>query len=335
MTGRNDPCPCGSGNKYKKCCLGSEKTFMESQGTPNMATDLLNKLNIKLADTPFSSLEELNEITSTIIEEEKSSSIDDFLGLSSDQMHGILYNALGSPEDILTLTEATDFNAELLSQIPVIKQTLFILDKLRESDKGVKATKTGNLPRIIVHSFYEEFRDDLEQFIGKPSNQNDLKELTLLVFALKETGLIKMRTGWISVTKKGMKLVDGKKYLDLFSKLFYFYGASFDWLSMTYFDGGFGLIQKALSFNLYILKKRAEKFISQREIVDLFHRAFPQVGEVSFPFVSLFLDDFCLYFGLVEIDGFRDLQDKRKDFQYRQSPLFSKLLQWKTGEIKN
>jgi uncharacterized protein len=21
-TGRNDPCPCGSGRKYKKCCLG-------------------------------------------------------------------------------------------------------------------------------------------------------------------------------------------------------------------------------------------------------------------------------------------------------------------------
>jgi len=21
-TGRNDPCPCGSGKKYKKCCLG-------------------------------------------------------------------------------------------------------------------------------------------------------------------------------------------------------------------------------------------------------------------------------------------------------------------------
>ena len=23
-TGRNDPCPCGSGKKYKKCCLASE-----------------------------------------------------------------------------------------------------------------------------------------------------------------------------------------------------------------------------------------------------------------------------------------------------------------------
>lgn len=25
--GRNDPCPCGSGKKYKKCCLGKEEAF--------------------------------------------------------------------------------------------------------------------------------------------------------------------------------------------------------------------------------------------------------------------------------------------------------------------
>jgi uncharacterized protein YecA (UPF0149 family) len=24
QVGRNDPCPCGSGKKYKKCCLGKE-----------------------------------------------------------------------------------------------------------------------------------------------------------------------------------------------------------------------------------------------------------------------------------------------------------------------
>jgi len=27
--GRNDPCPCGSGKKYKKCCIHSYKTFQE------------------------------------------------------------------------------------------------------------------------------------------------------------------------------------------------------------------------------------------------------------------------------------------------------------------
>jgi hypothetical protein len=25
MVGRNDPCPCGSGKKYKRCCLGQGK----------------------------------------------------------------------------------------------------------------------------------------------------------------------------------------------------------------------------------------------------------------------------------------------------------------------
>jgi hypothetical protein len=26
MVGRNDPCPCGSGKKYKRCCLGKGET---------------------------------------------------------------------------------------------------------------------------------------------------------------------------------------------------------------------------------------------------------------------------------------------------------------------
>ena len=33
--GRNDPCPCGSGLKYKKCCLGKE------QRTESAAAELM------------------------------------------------------------------------------------------------------------------------------------------------------------------------------------------------------------------------------------------------------------------------------------------------------
>src|SRR5260370_32945948 len=29
--GRNDPCPCGSGNKYKKCCLANEGAAASEQ----------------------------------------------------------------------------------------------------------------------------------------------------------------------------------------------------------------------------------------------------------------------------------------------------------------
>lgn len=33
--GRNDPCPCGSGKKYKKCCINSDKEFEFAQPKPN------------------------------------------------------------------------------------------------------------------------------------------------------------------------------------------------------------------------------------------------------------------------------------------------------------
>ena len=35
VAGRNDPCPCGSGKKYKKCCLGKiEVTKTSSEAQP-------------------------------------------------------------------------------------------------------------------------------------------------------------------------------------------------------------------------------------------------------------------------------------------------------------
>lgn len=32
--GRNEPCPCGSGKKYKKCCLGKEPARLASETAP-------------------------------------------------------------------------------------------------------------------------------------------------------------------------------------------------------------------------------------------------------------------------------------------------------------
>ena len=43
-TGRNDPCPCGSGLKYKKCCLGKEK----EAAPQNLEDTYFQKYKIKL-----------------------------------------------------------------------------------------------------------------------------------------------------------------------------------------------------------------------------------------------------------------------------------------------
>ena len=42
-TGRNDPCPCGSGKKYKKCC--ALKTPMQRRTTSVVSTSQSSKMN--------------------------------------------------------------------------------------------------------------------------------------------------------------------------------------------------------------------------------------------------------------------------------------------------
>lgn len=42
--GRNDPCPCGSGQKYKKCCMGSNASFENE----NLQTSYFRKYNIRV-----------------------------------------------------------------------------------------------------------------------------------------------------------------------------------------------------------------------------------------------------------------------------------------------
>jgi len=44
--GRNDPCPCGSGRKYKKCCIDKELTPQR----PDLAEVYRKKYNIRLKD---------------------------------------------------------------------------------------------------------------------------------------------------------------------------------------------------------------------------------------------------------------------------------------------
>jgi hypothetical protein len=42
MTGRNEPCPCGSGKKYKKCCLDKDQAEMRAQSEARKLLPLVN-----------------------------------------------------------------------------------------------------------------------------------------------------------------------------------------------------------------------------------------------------------------------------------------------------
>ena len=54
--GRNDPCPCGSGKKYKHCCIGSKvatvnRTTSKTEG-PSISRLALMRFEQKLIDNP-------------------------------------------------------------------------------------------------------------------------------------------------------------------------------------------------------------------------------------------------------------------------------------------
>ena len=54
MTGRNDPCPCGSGEKYKKCCLGKtpQRDPLEESQVAELLREMEDALPIPAFPTP-------------------------------------------------------------------------------------------------------------------------------------------------------------------------------------------------------------------------------------------------------------------------------------------
>jgi len=43
--GRNDPCPCGSGKKYKKCCMASSNPTVVNNSTPTPMSKIFELYN--------------------------------------------------------------------------------------------------------------------------------------------------------------------------------------------------------------------------------------------------------------------------------------------------
>jgi hypothetical protein len=136
--GRNDPCPCGSGRKYKNCCLEDQGSGLPNEGPAGVFAEIHQALQRR----QFSSLEEVRSFTDCFMRQRNQASLDDFQGLSPEQMHRFLTFPFDSPE-LLTYAPlvAPDSSAPIL--------TLFGLLAEAVGEKGLKATATGNLPRNV------------------------------------------------------------------------------------------------------------------------------------------------------------------------------------------
>ena len=126
--GRNDPCPCGSGKKYKHCCLGrSNETDRNS-----INQQVMKEVKERLESLEFESLEEVQEFIDGFMERKNRVPQIDFLGLSSEQVHRMLHHPLETLQDMVRFDHALEPRS--FQDIPIVKKSAFYDQYITWSD---------------------------------------------------------------------------------------------------------------------------------------------------------------------------------------------------------
>jgi len=218
-TGRNDSCPCGSGKKYKRCCLAAG-----GHGA-RVAESVRDDIDQALAGRDFGSLDEVNAALFEMATERNRAPRDEFDGLSSDQVARLFSEPFDSP-DIVEFTR--DFGRP--TAVPLYD--LFVMLAAALASDRVKATRTGNLPRRLCRELAENFLGpagyrEYTRHSGINS-ETDFLELNRTRWIAELAGLIKRDRGYFLLTDEARALlVDDKA--GLYFELFRTCAQGFNW----------------------------------------------------------------------------------------------------------
>ena len=313
---KNSFCPCGSGKEYQHCCSGKIVSFPKKDNFEGdefkPIAEMLEMITEDLIDKEFNSPEELNWELKRFSHNQNNLPKAPFLGLSPSQMHHILYSPFSLNNGLFHFECQSP---EELTNIPLLEQSLYFLNKLNQVGP-MKATQKGNLPRAFVIEFYRKFfsnnplyfhtpnkvttrppvtasplderRGTDEERRGRqqslsprgeplPNKEDDLFPCTRLKHLLTMAGLIKKRANKFSLTKKGEEIIVKKKIRELFDELAYSFFNKWNWGFRTWNPKVLCLIQDSAIFNLYLLNKKAQNWISGEELSKIYLHAFPNL----------------------------------------------------------
>ena len=303
--GRNEPCPCGSGKKYKQCCLGKEP--------PPRVSSVMDELRAAIAGKTFNSLDEANAFAQSFMESKNRVPQLDFLGISSEQMHRLLDFPFARTRDIVEID--MDLSPDTFRGIPVVDNALLFMGRLAEQEP-LKATAKGNIPLPFAREVLAELKmPERELYVTSIRTEEEAPILHALRELLTLCGWVKKRNGRFSLTENGRKIVQGGFIGADFRNLLDKYTLIFNWGFMDRYPS-FSIVQRSFLFGLYLLHRQAGREIEDNALADHFLRAFPQVLEdtrryevlyreprdfISGCFSLRFLERFCEYFGFVTI----------------------------------
>jgi len=263
--GRNDPCPCGSGRKYKQCCLGRSRLAADEMEA------IKGALQESLAGGDFGSIEELQAEADRFMAGYNSAPVPGFHGLSREQVHRCLYFPFESPE-LATFPDPLVVEP----QAPVITLFSALVDGIGEA--GVKTTARGNLPRklcreaAVAYWGEEQHRKRTEHV--RINREDDFYDLHALRLVAEMAGLIRKYRGRFVLTRKCRDTMQRSGMAGIYPQLFRTFAAQFNW---GYGDGHQDLpfIQHTFLFSLYLLYRYGSEERPVRFYEQAFLQAFP------------------------------------------------------------
>lgn len=336
--GRNDPCPCGSGQKYKHCCLLQDSLeTQENKAQENHAQAATNEIKQALQGMNHSSMAELQSTVEQLAERRNKASMDDFRGLSPEQMHKILYFPFESPQVVNFIAPQ-----EISVDAPIMKLFLSLAEGIGE--QGLKPTAKGNLPqkfcRVIGSNFNENEIWSFSPLRGRINKEDDFVELHLTRLLCEQAALVRKYKGRFVLSRQCHKWLAQQNFAEIYLTLFKTYVQKYNW---GYMDGypPLDFIQQAFTFSLYLLLLYGDEPQSTTFYEDAFLQAFPTIlNEVepstySTPERTLrscyslrTLLRFACFFGLAHVKTAEDSKGYPQQYQMTKQPLLNAVVQF-------
>ena len=323
-TGRNDPCPCGSGKKYKHCCLSP-------------ASVVNDELKDLLAGQEFDSIDDVQALADQFMQQKNQLPQDDFQGLSPEQVHRMLHFPFDTPEFFTfpeTLSSAPE--APILHLVQEITAAI--------DEKGLKATAKGNLPLKLCKLAkvdYQKFKPEGDYLYRRNiSSEEDFDDLHTARIILELSGLLRKTKGRFFLTKKYQQMIKKSGLTGLYPLLLKTYCRKFNW---GFRDGyeEIPFIQHSFLFTMYLLKLHGDDWKPFFIYEDYFLQAFPMVineaesepyrsaeDEVRACYSFRALDRFLQFMGLANIEKIPGDKPFKHEYRIKKLPLLDEVVRF-------
>ena len=305
--GRNDPCSCGSGRKYKKCCLNSsrgpsasgclssscgsfstdfrdnvlnlapsDKTQHGGVLNPGLSCGVNDDLKAALGYQHFESIEQAQAFVQQYLGQRNSSGLVEFNGLSPEQMHRLINFPFDSPE----LLHFPD-NYQVDSAVAYV---LFFNQLVAAiGNKNFKPTATGNLPRNFCRSVAlkwlgEEGYARRTQY-GGINSEIDFYELNGFRHVCEFVGYLRKYRGKYIIGNECQQLLKAGGQTAVYRSLFKAFITELDWGYGDGYPERLYLIQQFWAFSLYLLQQHGDEWRPSSFYEDAFLRAFPALAD--------------------------------------------------------